>query len=766
MPTDRPEIDARAIHAFCDTVFGYLDGFAPIRLIAEKGTPGQKPFVEFLGAPIETASLVQLARRASEQSRALYAVPATVKSRGTAKEHDIWQTGVIVVDIDAGDIAAGHAHAARHLGQPSMVVASGGRTPDGQEKLHLYWRLTEAVEGDALVRVASARGDLARKLGGDPSFKRMTQPIRVAGSIHGKNSHLAPVRLLKLSAQEYDLDEICDRIAAMPVLEGVTVQEPGGHSEAAPRYSDLAAKRVRSEGRDGTTRYDALSRVMGHWIRQVRLGHCSLEDARLAVAQHNAALIDPPWDESRIEREFHALLKRDREANNWFAPEEARMRTIDPPRQSEDEIANTCIARHGADFRFTAAWGAWRVWSGACWEEDQVNAVGHAFRLVCRSHAASSSDAMACKIASERTVSAVLRLASRDPRVAMAPDDWDRHPMLLNTPTGVIDLQTGEWCAPDRSLHLTQCTSVSIGGSAPNWIRFIDDITCGDAELASYLQRLAGYVASGSTREQIFAFFHGSGANGKSVFLSVLGKVLGTYAATAALDTFMAGNHGRHLTELAGLRAARLVVVPEVDVGASWNEARIKTVTGGESIRANFMRQNHFEFLPQFKLLVAGNHKPTLGNSGEAMRRRLHLVPFNLAVPPDRRDKQLTDRLMAEAPGILAWMIDGCADWNSRGLDPPYCVLNASESYFDAEDSVGQWIAECCCIAGGAQATSRDLFASWKAWAEAHGTFVGSAKSLGEALAQRGFIGGHVNRSRGWRGISVGPMPKAAEMEQ
>ena len=217
----------------------------------------------------------------------------------------------------------------------------------------------------------------------------------------------------------------------------------------------------------------------------------------------------------------------------------------------------------------------------------------------------------------------------------------------------------------------------------------------------------------------------------------------------------MAARTDRHLTELAGLRAARLVLVPETEAGRSWAEARIKSITGGEKIRANFMRQDHFEFLPQFKLVVAGNHRPTLSNVGEAMRRRLHLVPFTKTIPPEQRDHKLQQKLHAERNGILGWMIEGCSEWLRSGLAPPKVVLEAAEAYFRDEDIVSHWIAECCSIGPDLKATSQALYQSWSAWAQATGQAVGTSKSLGEALNQRGLRASKVSRMRGWQGIGL-----------
>ena len=191
-------------------------------------------------------------------------------------------------------------------------------------------------------------------------------------------------------------------------------------------------------------------------------------------------------------------------------------------------------------------------------------------------------------------------------------------------------------------------------------------------------------------------FLHGSGANGKSVFVQAISQVMGTYAATAPLSSFMAARTDAHPTDIAGLVGKRLVSVTETEPGRAWAESRIKTITGGDPVRARFMNRDFFEFSPTFKLLVAGNHRPRLTGVGEAMRRRLHLVPFTVTIPAERRDKHLLERLLEERDGILGWMIEGHASWRELGLAPPESVLRSVEEYFLDEDMVGQWIEERC----------------------------------------------------------------------
>src|SRR4051794_373979 len=192
------------------------------------------------------------------------------------------------------------------------------------------------------------------------------------------------------------------------------------------------------------------------------------------------------------------------------------------------------------------------------------------------------------------------------------------------------------------------------------------------------------------------AFGYGTGANGKGTFLNTLSGLLAGYAAVAPMDAFTASATDRHTTDLAMLRGARLVTAQETEEGRRWAESRVKAMTGGDPITARFMRQDFFTFSPQFKLLIAGNHRPGLRNVDEAIRRRFNMLPFAVKIPANEREKALPEKLKAEWPGILAWAIQGCLDWQKEGLSPPLAVLEATEEYLVSEDALGTWLAECC----------------------------------------------------------------------
>ena len=270
-------------------------------------------------------------------------------------------------------------------------------------------------------------------------------------------------------------------------------------------------------------------------------------------------------------------------------------------------------------------------------------------------------------------------------------------------------------------------------------LQFIDEVTGGDQALQAYLQRMVGYALTGATQEHALFFLYGTGANGKSVFVNTLATILGDYATNAPMDTFMETRTDRHPTDMAGLRGARFVAAIETEQGRRWAESKVKNLTGGDKISARFMRQDFFEFFPQFKLFVAGNHKPAIRNIDEAMKRRLHLIPFTITVPPERRDKHLQQKLLAERDGILAWAVQGCLDWQRHGrLDPPQRVVEATEEYFEAEDALGRWLDERCVREANAKSLTAELFNDWKQWAEAAGEFTGSQKRFADLLLTRG----------------------------
>jgi P4 family phage/plasmid primase-like protien len=324
-----------------------------------------------------------------------------------------------------------------------------------------------------------------------------------------------------------------------------------------------------------------------------------------------------------------------------------------------------------------------------------------------------------------------------------------------------VNLLTGESYEARKEDYITKSTSVPPRNiSTPIWNRFLTRITGSDAELQKYLQRMAGYCLTGHTIEHILFFLFGTGANGKSVFINTLVEIWGDYATIAPMTTFMATRIDQHPTDLAMLRAVRLVVAQETEAGRHWAEARIKSVTGGDPITARFMRADFFTYKPKFKLVIVGNHKPSLRTVDEAIRRRIHLVPFIITIPEAERDKDLFEKLKPEHPGILQWAIDGCMEWRRSGLAPPHAVLEATAKYLTDEDSFARWIEDECVTGTNQWGIGALLWGRWKTWCELNNEHPESQKSFAQEMEKRGYSRDKSQGVRGFRSVDLKPQLK------
>ena len=361
-------------------------------------------------------------------------------------------------------------------------------------------------------------------------------------------------------------------------------------------------------------------------------------------------------------------------------------------------------------------------------------------REVCRAAARECDPRAAKSIASAKTVAAVERLAQADPRLATTVDVWDADPWLLNTPDGVVDLRTGKLRPHSSGDFMTKITAVGPGGDCPRFKAFMSEIMAGDEEMVAFVQRVLGYCLTGDISEEVIFFLYGTGQNGKGVLTSTLEWIMADYCKSAGDEVFTETKNDRHSTEIARLKGARVVLVTEVGQGRRWAEARLKKMTGGDTITARFMRQDDFEFKPQFKPLISANHKPQLKSVDVAMRRRMHLLPFLVTIPPEKRDNELKAKLRDEGPGILQWLIDGCLEYQRIGLAPPKSVVAATDEYFQGEDDVANWIEERCEVDKGFSNPSAKLFASWKDYAEKAGLIVGNNKTFKSEMNRLGYF--------------------------
>jgi hypothetical protein len=305
------------IAIFLDVVFGYCEGWIPFRGFIDKGQGfAGRPHTIWVEADAAVAEkAINFAAWAAREGAAFYVVPGTVAESGRAKAADIRQMQTVVVDLDAGDIAAKLDHLLIHLGAPTLIVESGGRTPEGLDKLHVWWRLTEPAEGDDIGLVCRLRGDIAVKVGGDTHFRSAHQPIRVAGSLYHKGGRKRRVEIRRHNpALEVDLSAFAEAVEAMPPLPGIG-SDPAPSAMAKPDIDDVLMTPVRDGGQDDWTRFQGASAAIGHYVRMAHDGRIRRDDAWEAICQYNAAMLRPSWPLERLAAEAQRVWRLHEERN-------------------------------------------------------------------------------------------------------------------------------------------------------------------------------------------------------------------------------------------------------------------------------------------------------------------------------------------------------------------------------------------------------------------------------------------------------------------
>lgn len=429
----------------------------------------------------------------------------------------------------------------------------------------------------------------------------------------------------------------------------------------------------------------------------------------------------------------------------------------------EDGVIRAFTSKHKDDLRFNHMTGKWFRFDDNAWRQEETKLALHYARKLATRMA--EHDPKAKALRKVNVWEAIERGAKSVRQFATTSQDWNRNPLLLGTPGGTVDLCTGELRPGDPNDLISRLTAVAPipldefdpVRDCPLWMKFLNEALAGDAEAIRFLQMWGGYSLTGVTKEHALVFVYGPGGSGKSTAINTMADIIGEYATNMATSTLTATKHDAHPEELARLDGARMAWASETEKGRAWAENRIKSLTGGDKITARNMRQNSFEFTPQMKLVIVGNNQPSLTTVDDAIKRRFIILPFDH--PPKVKDPDLPNKLRAEWPGILSWMIQGCLDWQANGLIRPEIARRATESYFDQQDVFGQWLEEHCMIGKQEADTTTKLWDSWQSFAYRQGEAPGSRqRTFPETLSQRGFEAiKNTNgiRGRGYRGLSV-----------
>ena len=423
------------------------------------------------------------------------------------------------------------------------------------------------------------------------------------------------------------------------------------------------------------------------------------------------------------------------------------------PLGSEQALAEDFTWAAAGRFRWTSGLD-WMTNCGSHWERD-INLQRYTLaKRVCQTATHNPVIKSQVKICSAATANAVISLARSNSGIVTPVAEWDKHPMVLNTPTDAIDLETGYPVSRDGLLFTQVCAVAPARSKTPAWDKFLLEIFAGDLEMVEFMQRLAGYSFTGSVKEQKLFFMHGSGANGKSVLLDAWRAIAGCYAHNLPSEALMTSRNEGHPTMFASLHGKRMAISSEIEESAHWAESRIKSLTGDENLTARFMQKDFFTFRVSHKHLIAGNFKPRLKGDDFAMARRMILIPFNQRFEGAKRDNNLSQKLKAEYPGILQWAVDGAVKWARGGLAIPNQITEASAAYMSANDDIQLWLTDCCTRLNGLTAKSADLYASFSKWKDAQGEHAPSAKSFSQRL-ERSFTKKRTSQGFEFQGIAL-----------
>ena len=348
----------------------------------------------------------------------------------------------------------------------------------------------------------------------------------------------------------------------------------------------------------------------------------------------------------------------------------------------------------------------------------------------------------------------MIQLAKTEPDVPVMVKDLDADPWAFNVRNGTLDLRTGELHPHRQTGLISKLANVDYDPLAqcPTWLKTLDGIFAGDQSLVKFLQLFAGYSLTGIVSEQKMTFSHGTGANGKTTIMNALRSITGDYGISLASDVLLDTGHDSHTTGITDLRGARFVTATETEEGRKFNEVTVKQLTGSDPIKARRMRTDNFEFLPTHKLWMSGNHLPRINGTDHAIWRRLALLPFEVRFDID---PTLSDRLLEETPGILAWAVRGCLEWQLTGLQIPERVELATQGYRDSQDHIGRFLADVCVSCEGCMVTAKALYEAYQIWCDEQGEHARTGTALGRELTNRGYDQKRTSKARTWAGVGL-----------
>lgn len=655
-----------------------------------------------------------------------------VVNAGGHTDADIRTVRAVFADLDGAPLEPVYSCAL----EPHMIIeTSPGRW-------HAYW----LVDGLGIDQFAGVQRAIAVRFDSDPRVFNPSRVMRAPGFYHRKAEPYLSRIIHESGGQHYTAEQI---LAEFPPLKAEQVPKPLALNGAGSQVIPQGGRNNHLASLAGTMRRRDMS-----------------EASILAALTAENARCDPPLPLDEVNTIARSVARYAPGGNGHGGNVVAFVPSPMPAVIAELTDAGNAdrfVAQHGDNVRYNEQFG-WMAWTGTHWARDNlaVSPLMVATAISIHAEAASCPDPdgqkhitkWAIRSQMANSVKAALWIARS---LVVAPSDiFDAQPLALTVANGTLDLRTGALGPHRREDYATRCVDIEYDTDAlcPTWDAFLARILPGQLE-REFIQRAIGYSLTGSTTEQVLFFLYGHGANGKTVLVETLRSLLGGYQSALDAETLMINPQGRASGSIATLVGARVAAVPETPEGGRLNEVRIKELTGGDTVGARFLYKEAFDFKPQFKLWIRGNHKPQIRGTDDGIWRRFALIHLGIQIPEAERDAGLQAKLLAELPGILAWAVRGAVEWYRGGLRIPDSVRGAVAEYRSEMDTLGDFLAEMCEIGPRCKCAHKAIYTAYKQWCDEAGMRSLSSKWLGRTLEERGFAKSTPNYGVAWDGIGL-----------
>lgn len=461
-----------------------------------------------------------------------------------------------------------------------------------------------------------------------------------------------------------------------------------------------------------------------------------------------------------------------RRVGQWLGLKQAKPVVTADIGTNDAANAARVVTQFGKDIRYVERWKRWLIWDGKRWRAEDTNVliaarVKDALKGIFKEAAEAEDDNLARELSRWASISlfeprirAAIELTKSEDGIAISPEQLDVDPWLVNCGNGTLNLRTGELqphCREDFITKLVK-TDYDVEAQCPQWLQFLDEIMAGDQELVEWLQKAFGYSITGVCHERVLFILYGQGKNGKSTCLETLREILGDYGTVAAADTLMSKREGAIPNDIAALRGARFVTSSETDNERRLAESTVKHMTGKDTMKVRFLHAEFFDFRPNFKIWLATNYKPVIRGMDDGIWDRIRLVPYTVRISDAKQDSVLDEKLLGEAPGILRWLVDGCARWQQEKLGFPDRIRESTAEYRTEMDIIGEFMEDRCSTNPKDECPVSELYSAYAAWCEESGERPLTKRGFGAKVRDRGFV---VNvqhaRSRNWVGLALRP---------